>query len=157
MDGWELASKSKYFRNLLENSEFPLEYYRADFLQFFIQKWQNLAIGWTAGISPSNRSILRFFLKFLNFLWNLLELIFRIFFTKKRQNLAIVLTVGNSPWKLSISGIFLIFSNWQLVGSLSDDNNLVTFHFWYREIVLKSEKVSKCFVEDCSLDVYSWI
>ena len=37
----------------------------------------------------------------------------------------------------------------KLVHSLSGDNNLVPFHLWWREIVLKSGKVSKCFVQDC--------
>ena len=31
----------------------------------------------------------------------------------------------------------------------SDENNLVQFHLWQREITLKSEKVCKCFVQDC--------
>ena len=35
----------------------------------------------------------------------------------------------------------------QLVHSLSGDN-LIPFHLWRRQIVLKSEKVSKCFVQD---------
>ena len=38
----------------------------------------------------------------------------------------------------------------QLVHSLFGDNNLVPFHFWWKEIVLKSE-VYKCFVQDCRL------
>ena len=37
----------------------------------------------------------------------------------------------------------------QLVHSLSGDNNLVPFHLLWREIVLKSEKVYQCFVQDC--------
>ena len=37
----------------------------------------------------------------------------------------------------------------QLVHSLSGHNNLVSFHLWGREVVLKSEKVPKCFVQDC--------
>ena len=37
----------------------------------------------------------------------------------------------------------------KLVHSLSGDNNLVPFHFWGREIVLKSEKVYKCYLQDC--------
>ena len=39
----------------------------------------------------------------------------------------------------------------ELVHSLSGDNNLVPHHLWWKQIVLKSEKVSKCFVQHCSL------
>ena len=39
----------------------------------------------------------------------------------------------------------------QLVHSLSGDNNLVPFHLWLKEIVLKTQKVyEKVFVQDCS-------
>ena len=82
-------------------------------------------------------------------------------FTKKRQNLVLGWMDGYSPWNPSISGIFLKFPNFlrskvvrqlvrQLVHSLSDDNNLVPFDLWWRQILLKSEKVSKCFFQDCS-------
>ena len=47
---------------------FSMECFTADFLQFFTEKRQNLAFGWTAGYSPSNPSISRIFLKFPNFL-----------------------------------------------------------------------------------------
>ena len=67
------------------------------------------------------------------------------FFTKKRQNLAFGWTAGYLPSNPSISGIFLR----QHVHSLSGDNNLVPFHLWWRQIVLKSAKVYKCFVQDC--------
>ena len=43
----------------------------------------------------------------------------------------------------------------QLIHSLSGDNNLVPFHLWWRQIVLKSEKVYKCFVQDCRLIISS--
>ena len=43
---------------------------------------------------------------------------------------------------------------WQLVHSLCGDNNLVPFHLRWREIVLKSEKVCKCFVQDCAFQAY---
>ena len=33
--------------------------------------------------------------------------------------------------------------------SLCGDNNLISLHFWWSEIVLKSEKVYKFFVQDC--------
>ena len=36
----------------------------------------------------------------------------------------------------------------QLVHSLFGDNNLFPFHLWWREIVLNSKKVYKCFVQD---------
>ena len=36
-----------------------------------------------------------------------------------------------------------------LVHSFFGDNNLVLFHFWRREAVVKREKVYKCFVQDC--------
>ena len=81
-DGWELAIKSKHFRNFLETSYFRVEFYRADFFHFFTKKRQNLAIGLTAVNSLSNRSILGIFLKFPNFLWNVLELIFFNFLPK---------------------------------------------------------------------------
>ena len=42
-------------------------------------------------------------------------------------------------------------SNNFLVNSLSGDNNLVPFYSGWREIVLKREKVSKYFVQDCSM------
>ena len=38
----------------------------------------------------------------------------------------------------------------QLVRLLSGDNDLVPFHLWWRKIVLRSEKVYKYFVQDCS-------
>ena len=41
--------------------------------------------------------------------------------------------------------VLLLFR--QLVLSLSDDNNLVPFHLWWTEIVLKIEKVYKCFAQ----------
>ena len=65
------------------------------------------------------------------------------FFTKKRQNLAFEWTAGYWPSNLSISDIFLKFPKSQLV------RQLVPFCWWWREIVLKSEKVYKCFVHNC--------
>ena len=50
---------------------FSMECFTADFLQFFTKKHQNLALGWTAGYSPSNLSISEIFLKFPNFLRSL--------------------------------------------------------------------------------------
>ena len=38
----------------------------------------------------------------------------------------------------------------QLVHLLSGDNNLVPFHLWWRKILLKSEKVYKYFVQNCT-------
>ena len=35
--------------------------------------------------------------------------------------------------------------------------NLVPFHLWWKKIVLKSGKVSKCFVQDCSICCYSLV
>ena len=85
----------------------------------------------------------------------------RFFFTKKHQNLALGWRVGYSPSNPSMSGIFLKFLNLkskvvkqlvrQLVYSLFGDNNLVPFHLWWRETVLKREKGYKCFVQDCRL------
>ena len=46
---------------------FSMECFIADFLQIFTQKRQNLALGWTAGNSPSNPSISGIFFKFPNF------------------------------------------------------------------------------------------
>ena len=37
----------------------------------------------------------------------------------------------------------------QLLHIPSDDNNLVLFHLWWRQVVLKRWKVCKCFVQDC--------
>ena len=82
------------------------------------------------------------------------------FFAKKRQNFAFRWTAGYSPSSPSKSGIFLKFPNFlrssviwqlmrQLVHSLSGDNNWVPFHLWWKQILLKSGKVSKCFVQDC--------
>ena len=33
---------------------FSMEWFAADFLQFFTTKYQNLAFGWTTGYSPSS-------------------------------------------------------------------------------------------------------
>ena len=41
----------------------------------------------------------------------------------------------------------------QLVHSLSCDNNLLSYHLWSRQIVRESEKVYKCFVQDCTLGI----
>ena len=38
----------------------------------------------------------------------------------------------------------------KLVHSLFGHNNLVPFHFWGREIVLKSEKIYQCYLRDCA-------
>ena len=38
----------------------------------------------------------------------------------------------------------------QLVQWLFGDNNLVPFHLWWRQILLKSEKVYGYFVQDCT-------
>ena len=37
----------------------------------------------------------------------------------------------------------------QLLHSPCGDNNLVPFHLWWSQIALESEKVWKCFVQDC--------
>ena len=47
---------------------FSIDCFTAAFLLLFTEKRQNLAFGWTAGYSPSNRSISGIFLKFPNFL-----------------------------------------------------------------------------------------
>ena len=98
----------------LSKIDFSMEWFIADFLQFFTNKRQNLAFGWTAGYSPSNRIISGIFLKFSDFI---------------------------RSWVLSRSAT--------PEHSLSGGNNLVPFHLWWRQIVLKSKKVSKCFVQDC--------
>ena len=81
VDGWELAIKSKHFWNFLQTSYFGVQWFRADFLQFFRKKRLTLSIGWTAKIQPSNRNISGIFLKFLNFLCNVLELFLFLFFS----------------------------------------------------------------------------
>ena len=84
------------------------------------------------------------------------------FFTKKFQNLAFGWTTGYSPSDPSISGIFWKFPNFlrsyvvrqlvrQLVHWLSGYNNLVPFHLWWRQSLLKSEKVCGYFVQDCRI------
>ena len=50
----------------LSKIDFSMECFTVDFLQFFAKKRQNLALGWTAGSSPSNPSISGIFLKFSN-------------------------------------------------------------------------------------------
>ena len=40
-----------------------MECFTADYLQFFTEKHQNLAVGWPTGYSPSNPSISGIFLK----------------------------------------------------------------------------------------------
>ena len=84
-----------------------MDCFTADFLRIFNEKRQNLAIGWAAVYSPSNSSISGIFLKFPNFVRQVVR---------------------------------------QLVHSLCGDN-LVPFHMWWRQIVLKSEKVCKYFVQ----------
>ena len=51
----------------LSNIGLSMESFTADFLQFFVEKHQNMAFGWPAGYSPSNRGISGIFLKFPNF------------------------------------------------------------------------------------------
>ena len=43
---------------------FSMDCFTDEFLRFFTEKRQNLALGWAAGYSPSNRSISGIFLKF---------------------------------------------------------------------------------------------
>ena len=46
----------------------------------------------------------------------------------------------------------LFYYSWgNFLHSLSGDNNVVPFHLWWRETVLKREKVSKYFVQDIIL------
>ena len=52
----------------LSKTGFSMDWFTADFLQFFTKKCQNLASGWTTGYSPSNPSISWIFWKFPNFL-----------------------------------------------------------------------------------------
>ena len=47
---------------------FSIEWFTADFLQFFTKKCQNLAFDWMTAYSPSNPSISGIFWKFPNFL-----------------------------------------------------------------------------------------
>ena len=47
---------------------FSMEWFTADFLQFFTKKSQNLAFGWMTGYSSSNPCISRILWKFRNFL-----------------------------------------------------------------------------------------
>ena len=52
----------------LSNIGFSMDRFTADYLEFFTERRQNLAIGWAAGYSSSNPSILEISLKFPNFL-----------------------------------------------------------------------------------------
>ena len=52
----------------LSKKGFSMDCFTTDFSRFFTKKRQNLALGWTAGYSPSNPSISGIFLKFPNFL-----------------------------------------------------------------------------------------
>ena len=52
----------------LSKTDFSIECFTADFLQFFTKKSQNLAFGWTTGNWPSNPSISGISLKVPNFL-----------------------------------------------------------------------------------------
>ena len=67
---FELQSWTKRWSKFTKLSKigFSMEYFTANLLQFFTEKRQNLAFGWTAGQSPSNPSIVGIFLKFPNFL-----------------------------------------------------------------------------------------
>ena len=82
------------------------------FLRFFTEICQKLSFWWPAGYLPSNLSISGIFLKFPNFL---------------------------RPYVLEFSVVWQLLK--QLVHSFSGDNNLVLPHLWWREIVLKREKV----------------
>ena len=49
------------------------------------------------------------------------------------------------PWFPKILSLSCSATMKQLVHSLSGVNNLIPFHLWWREIVLKREKLYKCF------------
>ena len=89
--------------------------------------------------------------------------IFAIFYKKTSKfGFWVPRCVRCSPLNRSISEIFSKFPNFQspkpqnvgqlvnqFLHSFSADNNLLSFHLWWREIALKREKVYKCFVQDC--------
>ena len=81
----ELVIKCTHFRNFLEIFLLPAECSRAEFLHFCTKNCLISIIGWTTGNSPSNLSISGVFLKFPNFLWNVLELIFSNFLPKNNK------------------------------------------------------------------------
>ena len=78
------------------NFVFSCGLFRADLLQFFTKKRLTLTISSKAKNLPSNPRISGIFLKYPNFLWNVLELTFFKFLPKKPQDLAIGLLAGNS-------------------------------------------------------------
>ena len=51
-----LQSWTKGWRQIeeIKRNSFSMEWFAADFLQFFTNKYQNLAFGWTTGYSPSS-------------------------------------------------------------------------------------------------------
>ena len=59
-----------------------------------------------------------------------------------------VLAIKSKHFRDFLEGAWQIVT--QLVHPFSGDNNLAPFHLWGREIVLESEKVYKCFVQDCT-------
>ena len=79
----------------------------------------------------------------------------------KYQNFPFGWPTGLSALDPSISGILFFFNfsvlsfklcaklgNYSHSHSHSDGNNLVPFHLWWREIVLKRERAQKCFAQD---------
>ena len=71
----ETCHQIQHFRNFFKTFCFRVEWFRADFLQFFSKKRLTLVIGWTAKNLPSNPSISGSFFKFSNFLLKVLDLI----------------------------------------------------------------------------------
>ena len=82
----------------------------------------------------------------IGFLWNILQLIFCDFLSK---NFKIWLLSSRLSTRHQIQAKFVRRLVRQLVHSLFGDNDLVPFHIWWKEIVLKREKVWKCFVQNC--------
>ena len=63
-----------------------------------------------------------------------------------------VLTMKSKRFRdfIEISQFPKILSFKSFGNSLSGDYNLVPFHLWWKEIMLKSEKIYKYFVQDCT-------
>ena len=95
---WRLGTRHQIqaFQKFFETLYFRVDHLELISCNFFTQKRLTLAISSKAKNLPSNPRISGIFLKYRNFLWNVLELNFFKFLPKKPQDLAIGLSAGNS-------------------------------------------------------------
>ena len=93
--------------------------------------------------------------KIKHFIWDVLHIF--VIFAKKHQNLDFGWSAGYSPSSPSISAIFLKFPNFlrsSCFSPLATGEATPKFFFWWKysspvSLVLKREKVYKCFVHHC--------